>query len=75
LKSPHGRQFVLQQGVAERISRLLESALNDPFADLYVPGQTTVANMSATLLFTLPWASCDIMPFTFIDLSFLLLFA
>uniref|UniRef100_A0A8C4Q704 26S proteasome non-ATPase regulatory subunit 5 n=1 Tax=Eptatretus burgeri TaxID=7764 RepID=A0A8C4Q704_EPTBU len=38
LKSPHGRQFVLQQGVAERISGLLESALNDPFADLYVPG-------------------------------------
>ncbi|RMB93328.1 hypothetical protein DUI87_30022 [Hirundo rustica rustica] len=36
--SPHGRQFLAQQGVIDKISNIILGAESDPFSSFYLPG-------------------------------------
>lgn len=36
--SQHGRQYLAQQGIMEKISNMIRGADTDPFSSLYLPG-------------------------------------
>ncbi|XP_043085865.1 26S proteasome non-ATPase regulatory subunit 5 isoform X2 [Puntigrus tetrazona] len=37
-QSPHGRQYLAQQGIMDKISNMIIAAESDPFSSLYLPG-------------------------------------
>jgi len=36
--SPHGRQYLAQQGIIDKISNIIIGAESDPFSGFYLPG-------------------------------------
>lgn len=36
--SQHGRQYLAQQGIMDKLSNMIRGAENDPFSSLYLPG-------------------------------------
>ena len=36
--SQHGRQYLAQQGIMDKISNMIRGAETDPFSSLYLPG-------------------------------------
>lgn len=39
-ESQHGRQYLSQQGIMDKISNMIIAAESDPFSSLYLPGVT-----------------------------------
>lgn len=37
-QSQHGRQYLAQQGIMDKISNMIRGAETDPFSSLYLPG-------------------------------------
>lgn len=37
--SQHGRQYLAQQGIMDKISNMIRGAETDPFSSLYLPGE------------------------------------
>lgn len=37
-QSQHGRQYLAQQGIMDKISNMIVGADSDPFSSLYLPG-------------------------------------
>lgn len=38
--SQHGRQYLAQQGIMDKISNMIKGADTDPFSSLYLPGES-----------------------------------
>lgn len=38
-QSQHGRQYLAQQGIMDKISNMIIAAESDPFSNLYLPGE------------------------------------
>lgn len=38
--SQHGRQYLAQQGIMDKISNMIRGAETDPFSSLYLPGES-----------------------------------
>lgn len=36
--TPHGRQYLAQQGIIDKISNIILGAESDPFSGFYLPG-------------------------------------
>lgn len=41
--SQHGRQYLAQQGIMDKISNMIRGADTDPFSSLYLPGKSVKA--------------------------------
>lgn len=38
--SQHGRQYLAQQGIMDKLSNMIRGADSDPFSSLYLPGES-----------------------------------
>lgn len=49
-ESQHGRQYLSQQGIMDKISNMIIAAESDPFSSLYLPGVWKFEELYPTVL-------------------------
>lgn len=42
----HGRKYLAQQGIMDKVSNMIKGADTEPFSALYIPGESLIENCS-----------------------------
>ncbi|TKS84789.1 26S proteasome non-ATPase regulatory subunit 5 [Collichthys lucidus] len=60
--SQHGRQYLAQQGIMDKISNMIRGADTDPFSSLYLPGKSVKAFFGNLAIMDSPQQVCETYP-------------